>query len=100
LSELKVDAASVFSSMRELRASTAASASSRRADRRTHATMGHNDIWASHPANYGKGSRRWYARRRRERDARDGTTTRSRGETTTTVAARARDATARDDGEG
>jgi len=32
--------------------------SSRRADRRTHATMGHNDIWASHPANYGKGSRR------------------------------------------
>jgi len=86
--------------MRNARASTAASASSRRADRRTHATMGHNDIWASHPANYGKGSRRWYARRRRERDGmRDGKTTRSRDETTTRVAARARDATARDDGE-
>ena len=37
-----------------------ASASCRRA---THA-MGHSDIWASHPANYGKGSRRWCARRR------------------------------------
>ena len=32
--------------------------------------MGHNEIWASHPANYGKGSRRWCARETR-RDADD-----------------------------
>jgi hypothetical protein len=31
--------------------------------------MGHNDVWASHPANYGKGSRRWCVSTTR-RDAR------------------------------
>ena len=33
--------------------------------------MGHNDVWASHPANYGKGSRRWCVSTTR-RDARFG----------------------------
>ena len=43
--------------------------------RNSHVNMGHQDVWASHPAQYGKGSRRWCVHARslvRARDDGDG----------------------------